>query len=91
MGRTHATCYQVLDGVEIAAVVDLDPARRSLTAEAVGCAVFEDVDAMLEAAPVDIVDVCSATGAHEGHMLAGLAHGRPSMLESRYLLVQYIL
>jgi predicted dehydrogenase len=91
MGRTHATCYQALDGVEIAAVVDLDQARRSLAAEAIGCAVFEDVDAMLEATPVDIVDVCSATGAHEEHMLAGLAHGKASMLEKSYLRVQYIL
>jgi predicted dehydrogenase len=81
MGRTHATCYQALDGVEITAVVDLDPARRSLAAEAMSCAVFKDVDAMLEAARVDIVDVCSPTGAHEGHILAGLAHGKHVICE----------
>ena len=81
MGRTHATCYQALDGVEIAAVADLDPARRSLAAEAIGCAVFKDADAMLENARVDIVDVCSATGAHEGHILAALAQGKHVICE----------
>jgi predicted dehydrogenase len=69
MGRTHAACYQALDATEIAAVADLDSARRSMPAEAIRCPVFEDVNAMLEAARVDIVDVCSATGAHEGHIL----------------------
>jgi predicted dehydrogenase len=81
MGRTHAACYAALDDVEIAAVVDLDQGRRSMAVEAIGCAVFEDADAMLEATRVDIVDVCSATGAHEGHVLAALGHGKHVICE----------
>jgi predicted dehydrogenase len=81
MGRMHAACYDALDDVEIKAVVDAVPAKRSMAAEARGCAVFENSAAMLEGADMDIVDVCSCTGAHEEHILAGLAHGKHVICE----------
>lgn len=81
MGQTHAACYDALDGVEITGVVAADAARRSRAAEERGCAVFETADAMLVGADVDIVDVCSCTGAHEEHILAGLAHGKHVICE----------
>lgn len=62
LGRYHAEKYAALDGVELVAVVDRDPARARAVADALGVPAFDDHRAL--AGRVDCASVAVPTGAH---------------------------
>ncbi|HXQ84670.1 MAG TPA: Gfo/Idh/MocA family oxidoreductase, partial [Xanthobacteraceae bacterium] len=76
MGSNHARVLSELPGVKLIGVADPDRKRRDLVARTLGCAAFDDaealmhhgVDAVIIAAPThlhrDIATACAARGIH---------------------------
>jgi predicted dehydrogenase len=61
-GRFHASKYAALEGSELVALVDIDPARARAAAETYGGSAFPDLDSMLD--HVDAVSVATTTSTH---------------------------
>lgn len=53
-----------IDGVQIVAVCDRDPARRDQTAAAFGARAYADAAEMLAAEPLDFVDIATTVASH---------------------------
>src|SRR5205085_9913225 len=67
---SHAAVLSARDDVVIAAVCDTDTARAAALAAPSGAAVFGDWSAMLDAAALDAVWVCTPPRAHAGPAIA---------------------
>jgi predicted dehydrogenase len=88
-GRLHAETLATLPGVRLAAICDLDPARRSAALDAIGArtdasgrdtrveriAVFESIDACLREADLDALVIATKDEQHAGHAVAALDRG----------------
>ncbi|MGB3328495.1 MAG: Gfo/Idh/MocA family oxidoreductase, partial [Thermomicrobiales bacterium] len=78
-GRNHLTAYAALPGIEIAAICDLDPARRAATGETWGVpksGQFADYrDLLAQAGPLDIVSICTMPISHREMTVAALDAG----------------
>lgn len=76
MGKMHAQVYAALPDAELVAVAD----RRSAVADALaaphGANVYPDLDALLAAESVDVVDICLPTYLHAEHAIKALDAGR---------------
>ncbi len=64
MGRYHALNYTMLAGVELAAIVDPDPAARKAGAASFGCRTYASLDALLAAEEIDAASVATPTSDH---------------------------
>jgi UDP-N-acetylglucosamine 3-dehydrogenase len=64
MGLTHAQAFATIPGVVVAAVLDIDRDRAVQLAATVGAHPYSDLDAMLEAEKLDVVDCCLPTAQH---------------------------
>jgi len=71
---------QVLSGVEVVAVSDIDAARAKAAAPA-GADVFDRATDLIHAAAVQAVVICSWGPAHEEQLLACIAAGKPVFCE----------
>ena len=71
---------QVLSGVEVVAVSDIDAARAKAAAPA-GAEVFDRATDLIHAADVQAVVICSWGPAHEEQLLACIAAGKPVFCE----------
>lgn len=78
-GGHHARKYASLPGVKLAAVLDPHEERAEALAGPAGAAVFDDLDAFLDA--VDLVVVASPASSHARLALAALAKGRHVYVE----------
>lgn len=78
-GGYHAKQYARIEGVSLAAVLDLDGARASAVAEPLGGKGFTDLEAFLAA--VDVVTVATPATAHAGQALAALEAGKSVYVE----------
>jgi predicted dehydrogenase len=64
-GRVHLDQYRQLDGVEIAAVCDLDPVRVEAAARDYGAARHAtDYRALLAGEPLDLISLCTMPDSH---------------------------
>ena len=94
MGWFHATQYARLEGVELAAIADVNPARLEAREEVVGniaregghidleaVARYTDASALIAEAGVDIVDVCLPTYLHARYAVEALEAGRHVLCE----------
>ncbi len=81
MGGMHSQCYRAGGDAKIAAVVDIEPDRRGRAEEALGCPAYADIDSMLNATEVDIIDVCTPTYLHPEHVAAAARAGKNIMCE----------
>ncbi len=71
----HIEALQRIDGVQVVAVADTEPARAARLARRYGVpGAFADADEML-AAGLDAVTVCTPHTAHEAGVLAAAGHG----------------
>jgi len=85
MGRHHALAYRAVAGrlqaeqpaaaPALVAVCDADPARAAAVAAEVGATPYTDLDAMLAAEHLDLVDVVTPDFAHRAPTVAALAAG----------------
>lgn len=75
-GRVHLEAYRALEGVEIAAVCDLDPARAEVAARDYGAARWAtDYRELLAGAPPDLVSICTMPDSHCAVARAALQAG----------------
>lgn len=81
IGQDHIRrLTQVLSGVEVVAVSDIDRARASAAAPA-GAEVFDTPQALIASDRVQAVVICSWGPAHEEQLLACIASGKPVFCE----------
>jgi len=80
MGSNHARVLADIPGVELAGVVDPDHKRRDLVSGTLGCAAFDDVDAMLRSG-VDAVTIAAPTHLHHDIAHQCIAHGAHLLVE----------
>ncbi len=78
-GGYHARQYARIDGVALAAVLDVQLDRAATVAAPLGGQAFDDMAAFLAA--VDVVTVASPATLHAGHALAALEAGKPVYIE----------
>lgn len=71
MGELHARVYAAMDGVDLAGVVDSDPARLAPWAQR-GVGVFPTVDALLSAHRVQGLSICTPEAVRHSVMEAAL-------------------
>ncbi len=88
MGKMHFRCYQALDGVQVAAICDIDETRFENTsgtagniagAEApldfTGIGLYTDFDKMLAEANLDAISITLPTHLHKDHTVKALGAG----------------
>jgi myo-inositol 2-dehydrogenase/D-chiro-inositol 1-dehydrogenase len=81
IGRDHIRrLTQVLSGVAVVAVSDIDEVRATAAAPD-GAIVFESADALVQSDNVEAVVICSSGSAHEDQLLACVAIGKPVFCE----------
>lgn len=81
IGQDHIRrLTQVVSGVEIVAVTDVDRMRAEAAAPE-GADIFDTSDALVDAARVQAVVICSWGPAHEEQLLACIAAGKPVFCE----------
>ncbi|MEF8851571.1 MAG: Gfo/Idh/MocA family oxidoreductase [Haloarculaceae archaeon] len=64
IGPTHAAAVERVDGAELVACADLDPAAADAFADEYDCAAYTDTAEMVADADVDAVSVCTPSGTH---------------------------
>ena len=72
MGTMHASCYKIIDGVELVAVADVRPGYAEKCAEGTGATVYSDGMNLINNADVDIIDICLPTFLHAKYALAAM-------------------
>ncbi|MDP3961871.1 MAG: Gfo/Idh/MocA family oxidoreductase [Pseudorhodobacter sp.] len=81
IGKDHIRrLTQVLSGVEVVAVSDIDAARAKAAAPT-GAEVFATAQALIASPSVEAVVICSWGPAHEEQLLACIAAGKPVFCE----------
>ncbi|MCB1518475.1 MAG: Gfo/Idh/MocA family oxidoreductase [Hyphomicrobiaceae bacterium] len=81
IGQDHIRrLTQVLSGVEVVGVHDID-AKRAAEAAPAGAEVFESAEALIASDRVEAVIICSWGPAHEAQLLASIAAGKPVFCE----------
>ncbi|MGA8820771.1 MAG: Gfo/Idh/MocA family oxidoreductase, partial [Xanthobacteraceae bacterium] len=80
MGSNHARVLSDIPGVELVGVADPDRKRRDVVAGTLGCAGFDDVDALL-ASGVDGVTIAAPTHLHHDIALKCIARGVHLLVE----------
>jgi predicted dehydrogenase len=84
MGGVHAACYQKIDDVEIAAVVDVRQEQREKLAGEHGATAYERLESVLADATLDIVDCCLPTYLHRDCVVAALDAGKHVLCEKPF-------
>ncbi|UHD14592.1 Gfo/Idh/MocA family protein [Thiocapsa bogorovii] len=79
LGRFHALIYSRMPDVELAGVVDVDPARAAAVAAEAGCAAFGRIEDVIER--VDAVSIVVPTTAHLEAAAPFLSRGIAVLLE----------
>jgi UDP-N-acetyl-2-amino-2-deoxyglucuronate dehydrogenase len=81
IARNHVGALRGVEGVHVAAVADIDPARaRGFAADHGVDRSFGDVDEMLDGG-LDAVTICTPHAEHEAGVLAAAAHGTHVLCE----------
>ena len=81
MGKVHAECYAASGSGQVVGLADVEADRRDQAAEKHGCRTFDSIEALLDGADVDAVDVCTPTYLHEEHVLAAVRAGKDVLCE----------
>jgi len=77
----HAQAIDAIDGAELVACFDMFPASADKFAEAQGCKAYHDLDEMLADESVEVVTVCTPSGAHRDPGVAALKAGKHLLVE----------
>ena len=81
MGMLHARVYKKIPHVELAAVCELDGARRAEAANALGCKAYKDYGELLSDPSIDAVSIVLPDNMHRDCVEAAAARGKHIMLE----------
>ncbi len=77
----HAKAIADIRGAKLAACFDMIPASADRLAAATGCRAYHDLDAMLADPAVQVVTICSPSGAHMEPAIAAAAAGKHVIVE----------
>jgi len=81
-GRSHLTAFQALEGSEVVAVADLDPALREQVARQREIAKqYASLDALLEDDQIDLVVIATPDHLHGQHVIQALNAGKHVLSE----------
>ena len=81
MGANHARVYAEIDGVELAAVADTEPARVEAATRGRGARGYGDYRRMLAEERIDLLTVAVPTRAHLDVAACVIEHGVPLLVE----------
>ena len=77
----HAKALGEIPDARLAACFDMFPASADKFAAAQGCKAYHDLDAMLADDSVDVVTICTPSGAHRDPAVAALNAGKHVLVE----------
>jgi predicted dehydrogenase len=80
MGSNHARVFADMPGVKLVGIADPDRTQRDFVAQALGCAGYDSVEALLDSG-VDAVTIAAPTHLHRDVALACVARGVHVMVE----------
>jgi len=80
MGSNHARVFADMPGVKLVGVVDSDSNQRDFVAKALGCAGYDNLDALLDGG-VDAVTIAAPTHLHHQMALACISRGVDVLVE----------
>jgi len=80
MGSNHARVFVDMPGVKLIGVVDPDAKQRDFVTQALGCAGYDSVEALLDSG-VDAVTIAAPTHLHHDMALACIARGVHVLVE----------
>ncbi|MGH6985437.1 MAG: Gfo/Idh/MocA family protein [Caulobacteraceae bacterium] len=83
-GARHAEKYTALEGVRLAAILDIHPERASALAERLGARSAESLEGFF--AEVDVVSIATPAASHARLALACLAAGKATYVEKPFAL-----
>ncbi|MDA1131667.1 MAG: Gfo/Idh/MocA family oxidoreductase [Proteobacteria bacterium] len=87
VGEQHLRTYQRLDGVEVVAICDIDPARLAEVGDRYGVAGRHgDARRITEDPDIDIVSICSYDDAHAEQCISAFRSGKHVMVEKPVVL-----
>ena len=87
VGEAHVRSYQEIEGVEVAGICDIDPARLALIGDRYGVGGrYSDYRAITENPDIDVVSVCSYDDRHAEQILSALRNGKHVMVEKPFVL-----
>ena len=82
VGEAHLRSYQAIEGVEVAAVCDIDPDRLGEIANRYSVAERHgDYRAITEDPEIDVVSICSHDDAHAEQLISAFRNGKHVMVE----------
>ncbi len=82
VGERHIESYGAIDGVEVAAVCDLDPDRlREVADRQCVPGRYDDYREITESDDIDVVSICSYDDAHAQQAVSAFRHGKHVMVE----------
>src|SRR4051812_2060325 len=80
MGSNHARVFADMPGVKLVGVVDPDAKQRDFVTKALGCAGYDDAEALLDGG-VDAVTIAAPTHLHHDMALTCIARGIHVLVE----------
>jgi UDP-N-acetylglucosamine 3-dehydrogenase len=80
MGSNHARVFADMPGIKLVGIVDPDAKQRDFVAKALGCAGYEDVEALLDNG-VDAVTIAAPTHLHHEMALTCISRGVHALVE----------
>lgn len=87
VGEAHVRSYQAIEGVEVSAICDIDPARLEEIGDRYGVeSRHTDFRAVTEHPDIDVVSICSYDDAHAEQLLSAFRHGKHVMVEKPVVL-----
>jgi UDP-N-acetyl-2-amino-2-deoxyglucuronate dehydrogenase len=81
ISKNHFDAIARVDGLALAAVADVDVERARAAGETHGVPWFKSLDEMLSSAAFDILVVCTPSGLHSAHGVAGARAGKQVLVE----------
>lgn len=87
VGERHIVGYRQIDGVDVTAICDTDPAKLKEVGDRQGISArYADYRSMLEASDLDAVSICSYDDAHADQAVAAFSAGLHVMCEKPIVL-----
>jgi len=87
VGEAHLKSYRRIDGIEVRAICDINPARLAEIGDTYDIGRrFKDYRKVTEDPEIDLVSICSYDAAHAEQILSALRHGKHVMVEKPFVL-----
>lgn len=81
MGGMHSACYKEIEGVKVVCVADIRREKAEEVAKIHNAKIFDNGEALINNAEVDVIDICLPTFLHTVHATMAMEKGRAVFLE----------